>query len=45
MHIALFTDSNIHYSDGVVRIVQELIRHVERHDEHSLLLINRCPAN
>ncbi|HET6486777.1 MAG TPA: glycosyltransferase [Spirochaetia bacterium] len=41
MRIALFTDSNIHYSDGVARIVQELARHVERNPGHALLICHR----
>lgn len=41
MRIALFTDSDVHYSDGVARIVQELVRHIDRHPEHCLLVFHR----
>ena len=41
MRIALFTDSDVYYSDGVARIVQELARHIDRHPEHSLLVCHR----
>jgi phosphatidylinositol alpha 1,6-mannosyltransferase len=41
VRIGLFTDSNIFYIDGVGRIIQALIRHVEARPEHSLLVFHR----
>jgi phosphatidylinositol alpha 1,6-mannosyltransferase len=41
MRIALFTDSNIHFLDGVARIIQELIKYIQARPEHSLVVFHR----
>ena len=41
MRLAIFTDSNLHYLDGVARILQELIAYVNRHPEHRLVFFHR----
>ena len=44
MRIALFTDTNIHYTDGVGRIIHELIGYASRNQQHSLLVFYRSDA-
>ncbi|MBI4587514.1 MAG: glycosyltransferase [Candidatus Rokubacteria bacterium] len=41
MRLALFTDSNIFYGDGIGRIVQELMKYVKGHAAHSLIVFHR----
>lgn len=41
VRLALFTDSNIFYTDGVARIIQELIAYTNAHPAHELLIFHR----
>ena len=41
MRLAIFTDSSVHFCDGVARILQEMIAYVSQHQEHSMLLFHR----
>lgn len=41
MRIALFTDSNIHFLDGVARIIQEFMKYIRGRSEHSLIVFHR----
>jgi glycosyltransferase involved in cell wall biosynthesis len=41
MRLALFTDSNVYYEDGVARIVQELMKYIGNHTRHELMVFHR----
>jgi glycosyltransferase involved in cell wall biosynthesis len=41
MRLALFTDSNIFYTDGAGRIIQELITYTKNHPDYSLTVFHR----
>jgi len=41
VRVALFTDSNIFYIDGVGRIIRHLIDYIERTPRHSLAVLHR----
>ncbi len=44
MRLALFTDSNIFYIDGVGRIIRHFINYIERTPQHALMVFHRGDA-
>ncbi len=44
MRLALFTDSNIFYIDGVGRIIRQFVDYIERTPRHSLMVLHRGHA-